>query len=270
MATMCAVLSVLGVLKRLAFIGQGVSHAAFGGIGLAAVLGLTASGAGPAAPMHGIPQFFVVLLFCLGAALLIGVLSRRGGGGEASTHADTAIGIVLVASMALGAILISASRKGLAWESLLFGSLMSVGSFDAVGAWVLAIVTLFVLIVGRRGILFWAFDEPTAEAFGVNSAACRFTLLVLLALATVAAMKLAGVVLATAMLVLPGAIALRLSCRLWRVIGLSAAAAIIGVLGGTVLSFERNWPPGPCIVGVLASMFGAAFVWSSARREVAT
>src|SRR5258706_231977 len=74
MAIICALLSVLVVLKRLAFIGQGISHAAFGGIGLAAIMGLTAA-VGKDAPMHGVPQFGIVLLFCLGAALLIGAIS---------------------------------------------------------------------------------------------------------------------------------------------------------------------------------------------------
>jgi len=264
MAMMCAVLSVLVVLKKLAFIGQGISHAAFGGIGLAAVLGLTAA-VGKAAPMHGVPQFGIVLGFCLGAALLIGLISKRGGGGEAGTHADTAIGIVLVGSMALGAILLKTAKNGMAWESFLFGSLMNVGGFDAAGAWVLALVTVVVLIAGRRGIVFWAFDEPGAQAFGVNVGACRLVLLVLLALATVASMKLAGVVLATAMLVLPGAIALKLSARLWTVVAISVAVSVIGVLGGVVVSFEWDWPPGPCIVGVLSVMFGTAML--AGRRE---
>lgn len=259
MAMMCAVLSVLVVLKKLAFIGQGISHAAFGGIGLAAVLGLTAA-VGKTAPMHGVPQFGIVLAFCLGAALLIGLISKRGGGGEAGTHADTAIGIVLVGSMALGAILLKVAKNGIAWESFLFGSLMNVGNFDAVGAWGLALLTVVVLIAGRRGILFWAFDEPGAQAFGVNAGACRLVLLVLLAMATVASMKLAGVVLATAMLVMPGAIALKLSARLWSVVAISVAVSVIGVLGGVVASFEADWPPGPCIVGVLSVMFGAAMV----------
>jgi ABC-type Mn2+/Zn2+ transport system permease subunit len=266
MAAVCAVLSVLVVVKRLAFIGQGISHAGFGGIGIAAVLGLTAT-ATASAPMYGIPQFAVVLVFCLGAAMLIGVISKRGGRGESATHADTAIGIVLVGTMALGAILLAASRKGLAWESFLFGSLLQVSMPEALVASALAAGSIGVLWMGRRGMLFWAFDEPAAEAFGVRTGACGFVLLVLLALATVTAMKLAGVVLATAMLVLPGAVALKVSSRLWTVVGLSVAAAVAGVVGGVVLSFEADWPPGPCIVGVLSLMFGAAFVAAATRGK---
>ncbi len=111
----------------------------------------------------------------------------------------------------------------------------------------------------------WGGGEGGARVFGVKVGACRLVLLVLLALATVASMKLAGVVLATAMLVLPGAIALKLSARLWTVVAVSVAASVIGVLGGIVVSFEADWPPGPCIVGVLSLMFGAAML--AGRRE---
>jgi ABC-type Mn2+/Zn2+ transport system permease subunit len=266
MALMCAVLSVLVVLKRLAFIGQGISHAGFGGIGVAAILGLTAS-ATAAAPLHGIPQFLIILSFCIAASLLIGFISRPTGRGQPSTHADTAIGIVLVATMALGAILVAASRRGLAWESFLFGSLLQVGPWDAAIAWLLAAFTIATLLLARRGLLFWAFDEPAAEAFGVRVGLCRFTLLFLLALATVAAMKLAGVVLATALLVLPGAIALRLSHRLSTVLALSLASAVLGLIAGVILCFETDWVPGPCIVGVLSLMFAAAFALGGRKAQ---
>jgi ABC-type Mn2+/Zn2+ transport system permease subunit len=81
-------------------------------------------------------------------------------------------------------------------------------------------------------------------------------------------MKIAGVVLATAMLVLPGAIALKVSARLWPVMAISLGAALIGVLGGIVLSFEQDWPPGPCIVGVLCVLFGIAWVVPRLRAGV--
>lgn len=256
-AVMCAILSILVVLKRLAFIGQGVSHAAFGGVGLAALLGLMAGAAG-ATLGPSLAQFLVILAVCLAAALGVGFLSRRG-----STQADTAIGIVLVASMALGAVLLNLAHRwkrvsGVSWESVLFGQLLNVGWSDAAIAIAVAALTLGLLAYFRRPMLFWAFDPPVARAFGVRADAMNFLLLTLLALATVTAMKLAGVVLATAMLVLPGAAALQLSRRSSRVIALSFAAAFAGVLGGLVLSFEADWPPGPSIVLVLTGLFAAS------------
>ncbi len=92
-AAMCSLVSVLVVLKRLAFIGQGISHAALGGVGVAVALGFVGAGLG-----HATGQFVVVLAFCLGSALLIGAMSEKG-----KTEGDTAIGVVLVGTMSLGA-----------------------------------------------------------------------------------------------------------------------------------------------------------------------
>lgn len=256
----CAPLSVLVVLKRLAFIGQGVSHAAFGGVGLAAITGLAATTLAPA-PMHGVPQFFVVLAFCLGSALLIGFLSER-----AAVRADTVIGIVLAASMALGAILIARSHSAVSWESFLFGSLLGVTRSDAVIAWALGAATLGALWAARRPLIFWAFDEPAARAFGVRVGGVRALLMLLLAAATVTAMKLAGVVLATALLVMPGAVALRLSARLAAVLALAVAVAALAILGGIVASFEFDLPTGACIVCLMTLLYGASLAASAGRR----
>jgi ABC-type Mn2+/Zn2+ transport system permease subunit len=256
-AVMCAVLSPLVVLKRLSFVGQGISHAAFGGLGVAAIVALLLGGTVPAVSTpHA--QFTIVLGFCLLSAGMIGWLTDRG-----SRQADTAIGIVLVGAMALGAILIQfAMERGVrqmrGWESILFGDVFSVGRGDAQLAWIVAACILVVLWAIRRRMLFWAFDEAAAPAFGVPATAMKYVLITLLAVAIVTAMKLAGVVLATALLVLPAAAALRLSDRLTNVVAISAAVAMGGVLAGLTLSFEMNLPPGACIVAVLVTVFAAA------------
>lgn len=255
-ATLCSLLSVLVVLKRLAFVGQGISHSAFGGVGLAATLG--ASGAILGA--HPLGQFAIVTAFCLAASLLIGAMSKRG-----QTEGDTAIGIVLVASMALGAVLLSRAARsggrGVSWESFLFGGILDVAWSDAGLAWGIAAAVLLTLWWIRRPLVFWAFDEPAAQAWGVPARAMNTLLMVMLCLATVTAMKLAGVVLATAMLVLPGAIALRWSRRAGRVLTLAALTAVTSVLGGLVLSFEASWPPGPSIVVLLTALFIITAAW---------
>lgn len=262
---MCAVLSVLVVLKRMSFIGQGISHAAFGGVGVAAIVAAGAAGAAPGGAM----QFWVVLVFCLGAALLIAWMSDR-----QSAGADTAIGIVLVASMAVGAILIHRAwqihpTRLPSWESVLFGAILSV---DRRGAWTAAGVTVGTIAAlwwFRRPMLFWAFDEPSSAAFGVPSRGMKVLLVVLLTLAIVTGMKLVGVVLATALLVLPGATALLTSDRLWTVLAVSAGCGVVGVAGGLVLSFEQDWPSGPSIVAVLTAFYAAARLARAARAALA-
>ncbi|TVQ58814.1 MAG: metal ABC transporter permease [Phycisphaerales bacterium] len=260
-ALLCAPLSVLVVLKRMAFIGQGVSHAAFGGVGLAVLLGLAAT-----------QSFALIALFCVGSAWGIALAS-----GRRALRADTVIGIFLVGAMALGALLVAlrsqlvpggATPPG--WEQILFGSILEVGKADAALAWVMAGATLAALWWWRRPMLFWAFDETSAEAYGVRTGAMRFLLLTLLALAVVTAMKLAGVVLATALLVLPGATALRLSARLWPALGLSLLAALLGVMGGLVMSYELDLPPGACIVMTQVALFVGACVVGALRSNSKT
>jgi ABC-type Mn2+/Zn2+ transport system permease subunit len=95
---------------------------------------------------------------------------------------------------------------------------------------------------------------------GVPDRAMNLLLLLLISVATVTAMKLAGVVLATALLVLPGATALLLSWRSSRVLALSVLLSVFGVLAGLVLSFELEWLPGATIVGVLSVCYGVAWL----------
>ncbi len=255
-ALCCSALSVLVVLRRLAFIGQGVSHAAFGGVGIAAVLGVASTGGAFAE----LAMLAIVLCFCIAGALAI---ARFGD----EHRADTAIGIVLAGAMALGVVLIDlAARRALARgqpapagvESVLFGSFTSVTDTTAWIAWGVALLVVGGLWLGRRRIVFWAFDPAACEAFGLDRARIRSIVMVLLALAIVVTMRLAGVILATALLVLPGAIALRLSRRWGAVLALAHGAGLVGVLGGLVLSFEANLQPGPSVVAVLLLMLFAA------------
>ncbi len=264
-AVVCACLAVFVVLKRLSFIGQGVSHAAFGGMGVAAALGLTGASLTAAQAMG---QFSMILSFCLAAAMMVAWMSARRG-----TSPDTAIGIVLVASMTLGAILMHAAFKrqgtqGPGWESVLFGALLSVGWSDAIVAAIVSLAVLAVLWWERRKLIFWAFDESTAPAFGVPPRSPRIVLMVLLCLSIVTAMKLAGVVLATAVLVLPGATALALSGSLTRVFAISVAASLVSLVIGLVASMELDWPPGASIVGAMTLLYALSRLVSLAREGV--
>ncbi len=264
-ALSCGTLSVFVVLRRLAFIGHGVSHAAFGGVGVAAVLGLVGGAAMTTAQTLG--YFTIVGGFCLAAALSIAWLSERRG--TAAVREDTIIGMTLVASMALGALLLhQAARTGRAGagaslEGSLFGAILGVGPIDAAAAWAVAILVATILWTIRRPLVFWAFDENAARAFGIDTLRTRLILMAMLGIAIVAAMKLAGVILATALLVMPGAVALRLSQKIGTVLALSVATALLGVLGGLILSFELDWPTGPSVVAILVAIMAVASV---ARR----
>lgn len=259
-AAACSVLSVIVVLKRLAFVGQGVSHAGFGGVGLAAALGLTSSTPATLA---------VVLCFCLCSAFVIASLSRR-----RDTEPDTAIGIVLVGAMAIGSVLlhlahqIHPDERVPGWEGVLFGSVLFSGWIEA--QWSLFVAAGVVIVAAwfRRPVTAWAFDEAGAEAMGVPVERVRLLVLTLVTVAIVLAMRVVGVVLATAILVLPAATALALTDR-WRpAILLSLAAGVLASAGGVILSFEADWPAGAAVVVSLVGLYAIARVWSFASGRV--
>lgn len=263
MVLMCALLSPIVVAKKLAFIGQGVSHCAFGGIGVVVLLAglgvVTAQGASPSHPLG----FAIVAGFCVVAAVAMAWLPDR-----RSVHLDTAIGVVLVVSMALGAVLAqlgleAAVARGRSvpqqWEAFFFGSnILAITRGDVRGAWIVAIVVACVFVLVRRGLVFWAFDEHAARGFGVRTHRYKLLLLVMLALAVVTALKLAGVVLATALLILPGATALRVTSRLVPAFALSLGVSVLGLVGGLLVSLQFNLQAGPGVIGVLAVLFGLA------------
>lgn len=260
-AIICGSLSVFVVLKRLVFMGQGISHAAFGGVGVAFLLGVTGSGfAGGFG--EELALFLIVLGFCVLAGMAIARLSAR-----QADRPDSAIGIVLVGSMALGFVFLRlaaerAAARGLppppSVEGVLFGSFASVGRHDAALAWVAAAGVVGAMVALRRRLLFWAFDEPAALAFGVRTSLLRTVVMLLLALAIVITLRLAGVILATALLVMPGVTALRMSSRLAPVLALSMGVSLAGVLGGLVVSFEADLQPGPSVVLVLIVLLALA------------
>lgn len=260
MAVLAGALSVFVVSRRLAFVGQGVSHTAFGGVGLASVLGLTEAG------LLTTGGYALVGVFCVVSALVIGL-----GAGREGHREDTLIGVVLVASMALGMILMnhaSSSRPGArlpSFESVLFGSFLGIGREDALVSWLVCVVIVAALWAMRRRLVFVVFDEDGAEASGVRTLVVRAVLMVFLAVSIVMVMKLAGVVLASALLVLPGATSMALTRRLRTSVALSIVGAVIGVGGGVVLSFEMNWPTGPSVVAVMVTLYIASRVVEGIR-----
>jgi ABC-type Mn2+/Zn2+ transport system permease subunit len=267
-ALLAAALAPLVVLKRLSFIGQGVAHAAFGGVALALALGLSST-----ATTHRLALLGVVVLFCVGAALLIGRMSGRADTGPRSAVGpDASIGVVLAGSMAAGLLLYRAAAAraqaagdpappGL--ESVLFGDLLTIDAADLTATSLLALACLAALWWSRRDVLFWAFDEPACAAFGVPASRARALVLIVLAVAVVAAVKAAGIVLATALFVIPGAIGLRLASTLGSVVLCSLGAAALGVAVGTVLSLELAWPLGTSIVLTLCALL--SLVWALIR-----
>jgi zinc transport system permease protein len=275
-ALLCGLLSALVVLKRMAFIGQGISHAAFGGVGVAMLLGLLAP------PARGLlVRDAIIAVFCVATAVAIGAVARRGRLSE-----DTAIGICLVAAMALGVLLIdlrswwlsrliasgAVRRRDVGYtpgiHSLLFGDILMVRAVDAAVAWALAAAVAALMAATFKELVFFAFDEEAAAVFGVRVRLLYYGLLVFLGVAVVAAMRSLGVILASALLVLPGAAA-RFWCRtIGRLVAFSAAAAVAAMAGGFFLAiWLARASFGPVIVLTLFAVFVLSWALSGLRRR---
>ena len=245
LAILGGVCSVFVVLKRLAFVGQGVSHAAFGGVGLALALGATGSSLASEFALRGI-----VFAFAVAAALWMVELTRSQRG-----RSDSAIGIVLSASMALGFLLYGFAVRSKdpsvilpSIEGVLFGDVLSSSVMDL---WITLIgvgAVLCAIWVSRRALIYWAFDEEVCDVYGIKALRTMRSMMIILAIGVVLAVQLAGIVLTTAIFVLPGASALRLSSRLNVVFLSSVLLSLLGTFLGFLMAFVLNWQIGPAIV----------------------
>lgn len=251
----CGALSVFVVLKRLAFIGQGISHAAFGGIALGLLLSPAATA--PTATLN-----VTAVIFCLAAALIIGAVSRH-----SLVPEDTAIGILLAVSMAL-ALIFLALRDAYTPELMtyLFGSILGVQRADlAAMAIVGGLVAAAVVPLGKEWRYF-LFDEHMAAVSGVPTRALHYLLLCLLALAIVASIKVVGIILVSAFLVIPGATGLLVARRMRGLIICAQAVSIVSVVVGVWASYRYAIPTGAAIVMTQAVCFGGAWLISRGGR----
>ena len=240
------------VLRGLAFFSHAAGTAAFPGLVLADGLGFSAP----------LGAFAAALAFAFGVERL--ARSRRSG-------YDSLTALVLVGALALGVILASdVFHSGASVDSLLFGSLLLIGTRDLVlAALSSAIVLGASLLLGRRWLAI-GFDAGSARALGIRSAVPDAILLVLIALGIVSALPAIGALLVTALFVVPAATVRLVTRRLrpWQV-GSVALVAGEGVLG-LWLSVEWNVPPGAAISVLAGAIFavvaGVRLVSPSVRR----
>jgi len=247
---LCGVLSVFVILRRMAFIGVGISHSAFGGVALGFLLAVDPLWTG------------------IGFAVLVAL-----GIEWAQTHSrveeDTAIGIFFAASMALGLVFLHLSRTyNVDVFGFLFGNILAIGHQQL---WEIFAVTALVLTVNLafyKELVFLSFDEEMAWVSGVPVKTLRYLFLVTLALVIIVSIYLVGIILVEALLVIPGAAAQNLSKHIRGMVITSAAVAVGGAVGGIWLSMLLDFPTGATIVLLLALFYlcTMAVPWLGARQ----
>lgn len=234
---LCSVLSVFVVLRKMAFIGQGIAHVAFGGIAFALLLNLD--------------LFITTNIFCILVAVLIGVISRQGKLSE-----DSSIGIFLTTSMALGIIFLRL-RQEYSREvfGYLFGNILAVSHVDVMRIAILLLVVLAFIIYFFKKLEFFTFDEEMAQVSGVPVKFLYYALLTLLSMVIVVSVQVVGVILVTALLVIPATVALLVGRRFMTVMIISVAVGVFSSLSGLMASYYTRMPSGAVIVIVLFVLF---------------
>jgi len=248
---MLSLLSFFVVLRKISFAGAGISHSALGGVAIGLALGVNPT--------------LTATIFCAAVAVVIGFISRRGHLGE-----DVAIGIALSGTMALGIVLIALSGKYVAsLFAFLFGSILAITRSDiyVIAIYCAAIVALVLSFF--KPLVCASFDEEMARTTGVPVAFLNYLLLVLISLAIVASMKLVGIILVSAMLVLPAATAYQLAQTYRRILIISLASGVVSLLAGLFFSYMFDIPSGATIVLCACALFVVGFVLSPKRRKKA-
>lgn len=235
-SVLCGVVGSFVVVKRLVFLGGGISHAAFGGLGICYYYGLE--------PRLGAAAVAVV------SALVLGTR-----GGERSRSADAVIGVLWAVGMALGIVFIHRT-PGYAPSLMtyLFGNILTVRRSDVLLTLGLVTVVLVLLALFFKELVAVAFDEEFAAVQGVPVDAVRILLLVVTALSVVFLIQLVGIILVMALLTIPPIVSLMLVRSIGAVMLLSTAVGALMTVGGLVLSYLVDVPSGPAIVLLGAAM----------------
>jgi ABC-type Mn2+/Zn2+ transport system permease subunit len=242
---LCGLVGVYVVLKGMSYIGHGLSHAVFGGFAASALLGVNF--------VIGAGAWGVV------SALMINGVTRR-----RVIGADAAIGVITTASFALGLTLFAAfGRRGRNFEAALFGSVLGVAREDV---WAIVAVTLLVATIvffGYRQLLFTTFDPEVASASGVRTARWDALLMLMLAASVLTTMKVLGVTLIAASLVIPATVARMCTDSFGRMLVLATAIGATTGFVGMNLSYHLDLQSGPTIVLVGASLFAIVYTVTS-------
>jgi ABC-type Mn2+/Zn2+ transport system permease subunit len=143
---------------------------------------------------------------------------------------------------------------------------LNIGQAGMWAAIVMGAIVLGVCALRFRQLVAFTFDETVSRTLGIRTTLLYFCVLIMLTLIVVVSIRLLGLILVSALLIMPGAAALLLSRRLGRVLVLSAVVGVVGTLGGLIVSLEvGRLSTGACIVFVLFGLFLAAYVTSAVR-----
>jgi zinc transport system permease protein len=255
-AITCGMVGSYVVARRMVFLSGGITHASFGGLGLAIYAGFN--------PIIG------ALLFASVASVGVEFASRRG-----NIREDSAIGIIWSLGMALGALFMSLT-PGYAVElpSYLFGSISLVDSADIKWLAALMVVVIVGAILWGRRVMYMTFDEDYARSQGIPVIAISYLMSVIVAITIVLSIKVMGIVLLMLLVTIPTVVANTLTKDYRLITILAVVTALVCNVAGFVMSYEIELPSGggiptgSCIIFLLSMALLCVKLYDTYRRRV--
>jgi zinc transport system permease protein len=243
-ALACAILGLFLLLRKDAMIGHGLAHVTFGGVALGLFLNV-------------LPLAAALVVAVLASWAIMKLKERAG------LHGDTAIGIFSSVGMALGIVL--ATIAGLL--SYLFGDILAIDRLEVGLSLALAASVIIIILVNYHRLMYLTFDRESAKASGVKTARLNLILTVLTSVTVVLGMKVVGILLVTALLVIPAAAALLLAKSFRQALVLSSLVAFVSVVTGLLAAFYLDLPASATVV-LLSFLFFVIFFALRRRRTV--
>ena len=229
-AVLCSTLGVFLVLRRFSLIGDGLAHVTFGSVAIGLFFHREPI-------MTSIP---IVMLSSLGILRLAE---------KTKVYGDTAIGIVSSMGIAVGMILVSLSSGfNVDLLSFLFGSILAISNTEVITAVILSIVVIGLVVLFYNELVSITFDEEFAKVSGIKAHRINTILILMTALTVVLAMKVVGIMLVSAMLIIPAASALQVAKSFRMSIVIAGIIGVFSVFTGIWISFILNIPTGGAII----------------------
>ena len=243
-AVVCALLGTFLVLKRLSLIGDGLSHVCLTGV----ALGLL---------MQTSPLYMSVPIVLAASVGILQIMDKI------KVYGDAAIGIVSAVGLALG-ILLTAIAGGFNADlfGFLFGSILTVGRGEVFACALLLGALLLFFLYFYRDLMAACFDEAFARTRGVSVKHLYGVLIIFTSLAIVLSLKVVGIFLVSALIVLPPVTALLLARTFKQVLWIACAVSLVSVWSGVYLSFLFNIPSGATIILINFVFLLLAYIWS--------
>jgi zinc transport system permease protein len=243
-ALACALLGPFLVLRRLSLLGDGLAHVAFGGVAFGLLLGFD-------------PLLAALVATIVGALVIQRLISHAG------LYGDSATAVLL--SFGVGsAIIFIGLAQGFTVDlfSYLFGSILVISFKDLFIIFAVLIAVLIFIIAFYKKLVFMSFQENLAKLNGIHVNWVNSIFAVLVAATVVISIRAVGILLVSALLVIPAVSALAISSSFRRTMVFSAIFGVLSVVLGIIISFLLNLPPSGAIVILMCLFFVGALIWN--------